>query len=165
MKNRTIVSLLGTIATSVCVILVSGNAANAGTLRNDWNYAIDSSTDSTDRIDANNTKVGGTVFEIFGMAIKQDADNIYVALNANLPIEGVTGARSEGASKADDNHIGWGDLFFNFSGHKTPCIMTIKILLIKIKYCMVNLRIIALCQPLNHTNPLFCDCYMVSRQF
>jgi hypothetical protein len=121
MKNRKIVSLLGTVATSVCVILVSGNAANAGTLRNGWNYATDSFTDSTDARTLNPNRdgyrVGGTVFEIYGMAIKQDADNIYVALNANLPRGGARYPESNTAYfVTDDGNIGWGDLFFNFSG-------------------------------------------------
>jgi hypothetical protein len=49
---------------------------------------------------------------MYGMAVKEDTQNnsIFVAINANLPITG------DNYSGANDGHIGWGDLIFNFSG-------------------------------------------------
>jgi len=70
-----------------------------------WQYAIDSANDGVDGL-----QVGGNAYEIYNLALKETADDILVAINANMPLTGVNG------TPADDGNIGWGDLFFNFSG-------------------------------------------------
>jgi hypothetical protein len=70
-----------------------------------WHYATDSFTDGV-----NGWQIGGNVYEIFGLALKETEDSIWVALNSNLPLTG------ENGTPANDGNIGWGDLFFNFSG-------------------------------------------------
>lgn len=47
---------------------------------------------------------------MFGMAIKADQDTVSIAINANIPLLG-----NYSGSAADQN-VGYGDLFFNFSG-------------------------------------------------
>ena len=74
--------------------------ANAGQLVGDWNYGIDSFRDGS----------GGSKYDIKGMAIKETEDSIFVALTGGTPLEGVYDSRATG------DHIGWGDMFFNFSG-------------------------------------------------
>lgn len=88
----------GTIA--VGVIGLTGQAANAGQLHNGWNYAIDSFQDGS----------GGEVYNIRGMALKEEGNSIFVALTGGTRLTGVSN------SSAADGNIGWGDLFFNFSG-------------------------------------------------
>jgi hypothetical protein len=70
-----------------------------------WHYAHDSTTDGV-----NGTQVGGNVYEIFGIALKETKDSIWVAINGNLPLTGQDG------TPAADGNIGWGDFFLNFSG-------------------------------------------------
>ncbi len=70
-----------------------------------WQYAIDSFNDGVA-----GTQVGGNVYEIYNLALRETDDSIWVVLNANMPLTG-----SEAAA-AEDGNIGWGDLFFNFSG-------------------------------------------------
>ncbi|MEG5057181.1 PEP-CTERM sorting domain-containing protein [Microcoleus sp. A2-C5] len=82
--------------------------AVAGTLTLGWNYAIDPSNDS----------LGGSEYEIYGMAVKDDltTNSIWVAISANMPLTGInTGPTLEGLPVSNGN-IGWGDLFFDFSG-------------------------------------------------
>ncbi|MDX2097035.1 MAG: PEP-CTERM sorting domain-containing protein [Leptolyngbyaceae cyanobacterium bins.59] len=74
--------------------------AQAGTLRNGWNYSIDAANDGS----------GGAKYEIKGLAIKEQGNSVYVALTGGNPITGVA------ESSAADGNIGWGDLFFNFTG-------------------------------------------------
>lgn len=70
-----------------------------------WQYAVDSFNDGVSGLD-----IGGNVYEIYSLAIRETSDSIWVALNSHLPL---TGADAVGAV---DGNIGWGDLFFNFSG-------------------------------------------------
>lgn len=88
----------------------------------EWEYVADAPNDSTFAVTYTNIAIGGVdingeskneygVFEIFGMAVKQDRDTVYVAFNTNMPIGGVFDKR------ADDGHIGWGDVIFNFGGN------------------------------------------------
>ena len=79
---------------------LSGQAAQAGQFHNGWNYAIDSFSDGS----------GGSSFEIKGMAIKETKNNVFVALTGGMPLVGVEDSVAAGGN------IGWGDLFFNFSG-------------------------------------------------
>ena len=108
MKATVFNTILGTAAATVCLMGVTAPQANAGTLHNGWNYAIDSFNDG-----AEGNIIGvNSVYELYGMAVKEDtqSNSIFVAINANLPITG------DNYSGADDGHIGWGDLIFNFSG-------------------------------------------------
>ncbi|MBW4493252.1 MAG: PEP-CTERM sorting domain-containing protein [Oscillatoria princeps RMCB-10] len=93
-------TLLGTAAASICLIAATGQEATAGQLYNGWNYGIDSFNDGS----------GGSSYEIKGLAIKETTDSVFVALTGGMPLAGVA------ASGAADGNIGWGDLFFNFSG-------------------------------------------------
>ena len=104
-KIRSFARWVATATFTVCLASTGGQVANAGMLHNGWNYAIDSFTDGF-----TGNQVGGGVFEFYGMAIQEKSDRIVVALNANLPLEGF--AHSEAAKGS----VGWGDLFFNFSG-------------------------------------------------
>ncbi len=108
MKATLFNTILGTAAATVCLMGVTTPQANAGTLHNGWNYAIDSFKDGAE---GNIIGVNST-YEMYGMAVKEDtkSNSIFVAINANLPI---TGDNYGGAA---DGHIGWGDLIFNFSG-------------------------------------------------
>ncbi|MGA9379629.1 MAG: XDD3 family exosortase-dependent surface protein [Phormidium sp.] len=96
---------LTSITATLCSLSVISKPAEAGTLYKDWNYAIDSFTDSITGND-----VGGTKYELYGMAFKQTAEQIFVAINTNLPLAGTS------SNYATDGHVGLGDLIFNFSG-------------------------------------------------
>lgn len=101
LKTHTLGSL---IAALTCAVVAS--PAWAGTLYGDWNYSIDSFNDSMAGND-----VGGTRYEIFGTALKQTADQIFFAINTNMPLEG------NSSQYAHDGLVAWGDLLFNFSGN------------------------------------------------
>lgn len=105
--QKQITTLLGTTAATVSLVAGMGQVAEAGTLYKGWNYAIDSFNDGTNAY----TVGANSEYEFYGMAVQEDADNLYVAFNANL---GLDGAAYSGAA---DRHIGWGDLFLNFSGN------------------------------------------------
>jgi hypothetical protein len=107
MKLNKFATIFATVATATA-IGITGQEANAGTLKGGWNYAIDSFNDGTG--------VGGTIgqqsdFEFYGIAIKEGTEKIYVALNTNLGLNGLS------YSGATDNNVGHGDLFFNFTGN------------------------------------------------
>jgi hypothetical protein len=74
-----------------------------------WQYTLDSFEDGVETTTEGN-KVGGTSFEIHGVAFKQQGDMITVAIHANLPLDGGSWTKDGVA-----NHIGWGDLIFDFS--------------------------------------------------
>lgn len=67
-----------------------------------WQYAIDSESDGV-----KGETVGGTESEIYGMAVRETEEEIWVAIAANTPITGYADP------SALDSNIGWGDLFFN----------------------------------------------------
>ena len=98
MKFQTLSSILG--ATALTIASIAPAQAYS------WTYGIDSFNDGY------NSGVVGTnsAFEFYGMAVAEDANSILFALNANLDL---TGYASSGAA---DGHIGWGDLFLNFTG-------------------------------------------------
>jgi hypothetical protein len=100
MKTIGMRTLLGTAAASVCLISATGQQASAGQLYNGWNYGIDAFNDGS----------GGAAYEIKGLAIKETDESIFVALTGGTPLAGVAD------SGAADGNVGWGDLFFNFSG-------------------------------------------------
>ena len=109
-NTRRITTVIGTIATAFCLICTTGQAAHAGVLHNDWNYALDSTDDAFD----------GPTWETYGMAVKEDGNKFYVVLNGKF---GQYGTHDEPPLPedleqvpVDDAHYQWGDLFFNFSG-------------------------------------------------
>ena len=89
-----------TAAIALLAVSIPTKPADAGTLYQDWNYGIDAFTDGS----------GGSQYEIKGMAIKETSDSIWVALTGGTPLAGTQDSQARGGS------IGWGDLFFNFSG-------------------------------------------------
>ncbi|MBO9997462.1 MAG: PEP-CTERM sorting domain-containing protein [Cyanobacteria bacterium SID2] len=80
--------------------------AAAGTMHNGWDYAIDSFNDGF----SGNTSGSNSAYEFYGLAVRETADQIYVAINANLGLEG------KASNGAENGTISYGDLFFNFSG-------------------------------------------------
>lgn len=102
------------VASTVLITFGASQAVQAGTLHNGWNYAIDSFTDGTG-VDSNGRVVLGanSDYEFYGLAIRETADTVFVAINSNLGLEGAS------YQYAKDGHIGWGDMFFDFSGADT----------------------------------------------
>lgn len=100
MKVEKLGKLVGGAVVLGCALAIATPQAKAGTLYDGWNYSIDSFSDGS----------GGSGYEIQGLAIKETADSIFVALTGGTPLTGVA------ASGAADGNIGWGDMFFNFSG-------------------------------------------------
>ncbi|MDB9312559.1 PEP-CTERM sorting domain-containing protein [Spirulina sp. CS-785/01] len=98
-------ALLSLAATSACIATLFTPSAQAGTLHQGWNYAVDSPEDSLGI-----GQVGGTKFELYSMALKQTEERVFVALNSNMPWNGVYEAG------AADRHVGYSDLLFNFTG-------------------------------------------------
>jgi hypothetical protein len=96
-KMRILKNFIYTAAVTLCFLSCVGQKANAGQLYNGWNYSIDAFKDGS----------GGAVYDIKGIAIKESGDKVYVALTGGMPLNG---------TMQDSVHIGWGDLFFNFSG-------------------------------------------------
>jgi hypothetical protein len=105
MKLNKFATIFATVATATA-IGITGQEANAGTLKGGWNYAIDSFHDGV-----TGGLVNQSTFEFYGIAIKEDAEKIYVALNTNLSLNG------KASSNAGNGFIGYGDLLFNFSGN------------------------------------------------
>lgn len=68
-----------------------------------WSYQADSANDSVQ-----GDNVGGTQYEIFGAALKQTDDRIFVALYTNMPLDGTQGTSA---------YVRWGDAIFNSSGN------------------------------------------------
>lgn len=129
MKRQTLNTLFASAAT-LCLIAATSQEAKAFTLGK-WTYARDSFTDSTAFASSNKnsplyntTAVGGTAFEIYGIAFSQVGNTVFIAINANMGREGWTTTddrvpkNTVGANKGIRN-IGWGDLIFNFSGKPT----------------------------------------------
>ncbi|MGL5082741.1 MAG: PEP-CTERM sorting domain-containing protein [Microcoleaceae cyanobacterium] len=111
MKALNAKNIAGTLVTTACLISGLGQVANAAdfkTVGSDWNIVRDSFKDGTDGA------IGGvgspSLYEIFGIAVKENQGRVSVAINANIPL---IGNRN---SHAADGNIGFGDLFLNFSG-------------------------------------------------
>ncbi len=99
--------VLATTLTVASTIAVTSGVANAGSLHNGWNYAIDSFNDG-----ANLGVVGPeSTYEFYGMAFTEINNSVYIGINSNLSLAGAS------SGHASDGHIGYGDLFFNFSGN------------------------------------------------
>ncbi|MGB3691644.1 MAG: XDD3 family exosortase-dependent surface protein [Spirulinaceae cyanobacterium] len=98
--------VITTIAGTFCLTALAPQKSFAGTLYQGWNYALDSFNDG----------VSGDIigpqgaFEFYSLAIKEEDNNLFIALNANLPLTG------DPNPNVTNSSIAWGDLFFNFSG-------------------------------------------------
>lgn len=106
------------IATASTILVIVPKPSIAGTLYNGWNYTFDPGFDSLAGTGNGIVTPGPTIYEIFGMAIKDDidTDSIWIALNANLPLTGNPTATVIDGLPVPDGNIGWGDIFFDFSG-------------------------------------------------
>jgi hypothetical protein len=88
-------------------ILMGQNSTDA----NGWQYAFDSNKDGKNGrygVGAETGKVNP--YDLSGMAIKETATSIIVAINGNMKL---IGEAEEGSA---DGQIGYGDLFFNMAG-------------------------------------------------
>jgi hypothetical protein len=92
-----IATILG--AAAICAAPGLTQAAEAAGLGG-WNYQYDLVGDGS----------GGSQYDIRGMAMFRDANRVYVALTGGTPITGVA------ENNVTNGTIGWGDMFFNFSG-------------------------------------------------
>lgn len=106
MKLNSIQTLIGTAATTACLLSMTG-VAQAGTFVNGWNYARDYFNDGT-----GGYTNGVSVYEIYGMAVHQDGDTITVGINTNLGLQGTY------HDPAKDDNIGWSDFLFSVGGQQ-----------------------------------------------
>lgn len=86
----------------LAALAIGASNANAGTLYNGWNYAIDSFIDGS--------PAAGMQYEQYGLAFRQSGMTGYFAINGNMPLAGI------GVSGALNGSVAHGDLFLNFSG-------------------------------------------------
>lgn len=93
------------IGTGTAAMLLAAAAiaqpATAGTLGPAWTYAADAVGDGS----------GGSGYDIKGIAMSAQGDQIFVALTGGMSLAG-----DATYSQARGGNINWGDLFFNFSG-------------------------------------------------
>jgi hypothetical protein len=101
-------STLPRVLTSAALIALSvsmagGQQAQAGTLdlSSGWNYSIGLQSNGS----------GGAAYALTGLAVKQDADNLYIAING-----GTDPTKGNYYSGSANNNINYGDMFFNFTG-------------------------------------------------
>ncbi|TAF07695.1 MAG: PEP-CTERM sorting domain-containing protein [Nostocales cyanobacterium] len=97
--------LLGLLATSLGLISTY-QPAQAAILLGEWYYTVDSFNDGL----SPSVVIGESPYEIYGLAMKETANDITFAINTNLPAEGISNIY------AHDFHVAWGDLFLNFTG-------------------------------------------------
>lgn len=90
---------LALLITSTIFSLGLANAAQAGTLHQGWDYSLDAFNDGS----------GGNGYELKGLAMKETAEHLYVAITGGTPLMG------NSYSGAQDGNIGFGDLLFNFT--------------------------------------------------
>ncbi|MBD2295818.1 PEP-CTERM sorting domain-containing protein [Anabaena sphaerica FACHB-251] len=98
--------LLGLLATSFGLISTSVQPAHASSLLGEWYYTIDSFNDGL----SPSVGISDSPYEIYGMAMKETANEITFAINTNLPAGGISNIY------AQDFHVAWGDLLLNFTG-------------------------------------------------
>ncbi|MGD1850432.1 MAG: PEP-CTERM sorting domain-containing protein [Cyanophyceae cyanobacterium] len=96
--NTRVVQCVASLGAIACLSAVSAPQANAGTIVNGWNYAVDSFNDGY------TGQLGGK-YEFYGIGIKQVGNEVIVGIDSRFDLEG-----------DDPNGIEWGDLFFNFGG-------------------------------------------------
>lgn len=102
MKFTKIATIAATAAAATATVIgITGQQANAGTIKGGWNYAIDSFNDGYYYGNIGSS----SPYEFYGIAIKEKAEKIYVAINSNL-----------GFASSSNDFIGYGDLMFDFSG-------------------------------------------------
>jgi hypothetical protein len=70
-----------------------------------WQYSDDTALDGAD-----GSAVGGSTFEIYGLAFRETPTEVWVVIKSNLPLTG------KPVSTAQNGSVGWGDLFINLSG-------------------------------------------------
>ncbi|MEA5576541.1 XDD3 family exosortase-dependent surface protein [Anabaena sp. UHCC 0451] len=99
---NTILKATGVIIAGLTLSLLNVKAVRAGTVHNNWYYAFDSLTDSITGND-----VGGTKYEIAGMAYGQQNGQSIFVISTKLPLEGTTSAY------ADDGIVALGDILIN----------------------------------------------------
>jgi hypothetical protein len=99
MLKVTVATLMSSVA-ALGMVAASSDGANAQSLNNGWSYQYDAIGDGS----------GGSKYDIKGMAMSVQGDKLFVALTGGTPLAGVKDRGALGGS------IGWGDLFFNFSG-------------------------------------------------
>lgn len=107
-KSATFALNNGTIANTFVECINDGIALKVGQNPFDnsgWQYAIDSPNDGV-----HGFQIGGNIYEIYTLALRETEDSIWVSINGNMSLTGVDG------TGAFDGNIGWGDLFFNFTG-------------------------------------------------
>ncbi|OLP19061.1 hypothetical protein BST81_07550 [Leptolyngbya sp. 'hensonii'] len=102
MRSLVVSALLS--VTGAFYLLSNGvQSASAGTLYNGWNYSIDAFGDGSP------DSALSSIYDIKGIAIKKDGGKVYVAISGNTLLGGMEKDKAGGT-------IGWGDLFFNFTG-------------------------------------------------
>lgn len=99
MKSSRFAVLVGS-AAALCLMPSMTQEVSAFQLGSQWSYSMDAIGDGS----------GGDVFDIRGMAMSIQGNKFVVAITGNTPLTGATWSR------AADKNIGYGDLFFNFSG-------------------------------------------------
>ncbi|HBB30291.1 MAG TPA: PEP-CTERM sorting domain-containing protein [Cyanobacteria bacterium UBA8803] len=120
-------ALLGKAIAGLGIVFMAAPSAHAGTLHNGWHYAIDSFTDGV---------TGGVIgadgaFEFYSLALREETEHIFVAINTNLLLSGYED------STATNGSIAYGDLFFNFSSNDFKTAST-KEELFAIRFSVVN---------------------------
>lgn len=101
-SKKTLIALAGCALASVSVAMAPAHAQEV----NGWNYAIDSFNDGSEL----GRRGANSIYEFYGLAIKETADRVYVGLNSNMSLGG------QYYNPAADDYIHYGDLFFNFTG-------------------------------------------------
>ncbi|MEA5577088.1 PEP-CTERM sorting domain-containing protein [Anabaena sp. UHCC 0451] len=103
--QKTTYLLLSLLTTSLGLISTY-QPAQASNLLGEWYYTIDSFNDGL----SPDVNIGISPYEIYGLAMKETANEITFAINTNLPAQGI------GNIYAQDFHVDWGDLLLNFTG-------------------------------------------------
>jgi len=99
MLKVTVATVVGSVV-ALGMVAASGDRADAQSINNGWSYQYDAVGDGS----------GGSQYDIKGMAMSVQGGKLFVALTGGTPL---TGVKHNGALNGT---IGWGDLFFNFSG-------------------------------------------------
>lgn len=99
MKLTKLATILGSAAV-LFTVSTANQAAHAFGISGGWLYGIDAVGDGS----------GGNAYDIRGVAMTTVGDDVLVAITGGM---GITGTSYSGAA---DGNIGWGDLFFNFTG-------------------------------------------------
>jgi hypothetical protein len=105
--NIRTVRYAGFITTVAALAMAIGQQqAQAGQLSSGWTYSYDAIGDGSGE------NLTDTKYDIRGTAMSVQNDKLIIALTGGMPI---TGNSYGGAA---DGNVGWGDLFFNFTGKK-----------------------------------------------